>query len=137
MNWLEFVENPAMMRDIYESIPALQGIEVFEVTLRPTDQAFSIGMGLQRYADKPLPQWVQVGYNSIRLDLEVMGIEDIHIQGWSVYPRSDVDLSRREDGKIQVKLVARDVDMHVVAHAVRVARLAAYLRYSLPPYRKE
>ena len=97
MNWHDLSENPRAIGHLYDVVPPLHGMEVVSIRLLRDGPALRIEMDFPRFADHRPERWNPL-WNTVAIQLDFWGIEDLKIEGLSTNPVLDFSVEKTAAG---------------------------------------
>ncbi len=85
MSWHELSRNPLAITHLYDAVPPLHGMEVVSIRLLREGPVLRMEMDFPRFADHRPERW-NPQWNTVAIQLDFWGIEDLKIDGFSVNP---------------------------------------------------
>ena len=80
--WHQYVSNPKAITHLYQEVPPLHGMEVVSIRLLRDGPALRMEMDFPRFADHRPERW-NPKWNTVAIQLDFWGIEDLKIEGFS------------------------------------------------------
>lgn len=121
--WHQYVSNPKAITHLYQEVPALREMVVTLCQLDPRGPSVRIEMDFPRFADHRPQRWNPL-WNTVALQLDFWGIEDLKLEGFSTHPVWDFSIE-----KTAADLLVRAGD--------ESTRLSFRCRSVLPPERSD
>jgi hypothetical protein len=82
-NWLNAVENPKAITSLFEVVPSLEDVEISALNLDHGGPTMTLSI-LLRDSPTTLPvRWQARHFNATAIQLQVLGIESMKLEGWS------------------------------------------------------
>lgn len=124
--WLDALDDPQGIRAIYgDDVPSLTAVPIHEVCLHRDGPRVVLRFDLPRYPTDPPQKWTAQGFNTVQVQLMLVDILELSLDGWS--NESVVDLSlERDDKGVTVATLAGSARCHVRARAAFVTSISAY-----------
>lgn len=91
--WHQYVSNPKAITHLYEEVPPLHGMEVVSIRLLRDGPALRMEMDFPRFADHRPERW-NPQWNTVAIQLDFWGIEDLKIEGFSTNPVLDFSVEK-------------------------------------------
>ncbi|WP_188114265.1 Imm50 family immunity protein [Streptomyces apricus] len=115
-----------MIDSIYRgSPPRLEGVNIHEVVLSREGPSLRVRFDLQEYPAQAPRKWQLQGFNTVQVQLHFGGLRSVEIDGFSVQPVGDIDISK--DGMVEVVISSRETRIRAVADNVYVEKMNAYM----------
>jgi hypothetical protein len=97
MSWYELTRNPKAITHLYQEVPALREMVVTLCQLDPRGPSVRIEMDFPRFADHRPERWNPL-WNTVAIQLDFWGIEDLKIEGFSTNPVLDFSVEKTAAG---------------------------------------
>ena len=127
-DWLEYLDNPEAVLSLFKEVPLLDQPEIIGVELSRDGPQCSIALSLSAYPTVPPARWIRQKANAIALTIELTGVVEISILGWSTVNCVAVSFSRNGDQKLLVQAMGPTTRIEILCGWARVAKLNPYLR---------
>lgn len=133
-NWTDTLLNPEKFKHIFRGeAMSLDAIELHEVLLHRDGPRVTLRFDLDGYPQDPPPKWAAQGCNRVQVQLTLIGVKSLSIQGWSTACTMDLSLVSSEgkvrlsgsDGVVAIDVLADFVDLGAVTAYVDGARAPA------------
>jgi hypothetical protein len=95
-NWWDATANPTAVTSIYSEVPQLRGIRVMSVFVQDDGPTMLIRCCLPTFPDRPPLKWQHRAYNAAVLELRLLGVSGVRLEGWSNDNVGTVALTRNE-----------------------------------------
>ena len=95
--WHQYVFNPKAITHLYQEVPPLHGMEVVSIRLLRDGPVLRIEMDFPRFADHRPERWNPL-WNTVAIQLDFWGIEDLKIEGFSTNPVLDFSVEKTAAG---------------------------------------
>lgn len=103
--WTELIENPKAITAIFSAIPSLDQVQLLRITLSRDGPTVDLAIALNEYPENPSPRWEKSQSNAVVLEIQLMGISALSIEGWSLDNVVTLKLERRESGQLQLEAI--------------------------------
>jgi len=126
VTWLEIAQNPEAVSSLFDTPPSLQGVEVFAVNIDRDGPTVELKIALREYPKAPPARWQMQGANTVVMNLQLVAVAHIEIQGWSTTNRADIEIARSSEGHLQVVVAGGSFKMMARFGFLRIVGLSAY-----------
>jgi hypothetical protein len=124
--WLDAVDDPRGVRAIYgDDVPPLTAVPVHEVCLHRDGPRLVLRLDLPRYPRDPPAKWTAQGFDTVQIQLMLVDVLELSIDGWSNDPVADISLERDGDA-VTVLASAATTRCRARARAATVTEVSAY-----------
>lgn len=123
--WLDAVDDPRALRAIYgDDVPPLTAVPVHEICLHRDGPRLVLRLDLPRYPLAPPAKWTAQGFDTVQIQLMLIDVLELSIDGWSSDPVADITLER--DGDAVTVTCAGTTRCRARAHTATVTKVSAY-----------
>jgi len=126
-NWTDILLNPEKIKHLFrDESTSLDAINLYEVVLHTDGACVTLRFDLASFPQHPPPKWTAQGYNRVQVQLSLIGVASLSIQGWQ--PTCQMDLSLVA-GEENVRLSGSDglITIDVLAEFVKLDSVSAYV----------
>jgi len=126
MEWLNLVQNPESIKNIYSSPPLLKGVRIKSIELRQDGPLLFMRLDLPEYPSKPPIKWEKEGFNTVSLELEFIEISGLRIENWLNDNVADIVIKGTKDA-LCVETVNGNVIVSFSASSLFLMKTSAYM----------
>jgi hypothetical protein len=128
LSWTEFVADATPLTAIFgEQVPSAKGWVLHDLLLSRDGPELRFRVDLPGYPIQPPAKWRAAGFNTVQLQLAVIGVRDLSLRGLATSMIGDLGLSRRE-GAIALTFSGEGVQVEALVDSLLVTRVSAYAR---------
>ncbi|HKX27143.1 MAG TPA: Imm50 family immunity protein [Blastocatellia bacterium] len=127
--WYELADNPKAITELYETVPALERLDLHELLLHRDGPRLTLKANLYPFPEIPPDRWVRNGFNRVIIQLDFWGVQSVSISGWSTEIVIDIEIERINSEEISVLAKPREGDSYFsfVCQDFSIARVAGYM----------
>ena len=125
MEWLAQTENPAAITSLFSSPPSLENIEIMSIKIDCDGPTVDLRLGLREYPKSPPVRWKQLHANAVVLDLQLMAIVSIKLDGWSTTNNATVSI-QRAGARLEVRVTGPTLELRCNCGYVRISGISGY-----------
>ncbi|MFE1415550.1 CPCC family cysteine-rich protein [Streptomyces sp. NPDC058746] len=128
--WLDFVDNPEIIRAVYgeQEVPELDGITVREIRWQWEGPSLLIRFDLPTYPDNPPREWRVSRFDTIQVELRLLDAAAAFEAGQDSSPVGSIVLSTGAAAPVHATLDAERFRARVNAQRAHIQRLSGSLR---------
>jgi hypothetical protein len=126
MYWYQLAENPQALTGLYDKVPLLESVQLFEVCMNREGPALCISVELPNFPDHPPSKWHK-SYNTAQVKLYFFGVELLVMDGWDTTMRISFSMERSENNRILVSIEAANFRMSFNCLGFRIDRITGYM----------
>lgn len=123
--WFTVADNPRAIETLYESVPALRGVELSGLEAR-AEGRLSLVLRLPKYPDRPSPKW-DPRCNAVSVHLAFYGVHRVEFRGATGFPILDVAICRQTDGTLAITAQGSDTRIAFSCSDFRIERFDTYI----------
>ncbi|MFD5409697.1 CPCC family cysteine-rich protein [Streptomyces nojiriensis] len=129
-SWLEFVDNPEMIRAVYgkQAVPELEGITVREIRWHGEGPTLFIRFDLPTYPDNPPHEWRARRFDTVQVELRLVDAGAALEAGADSRPVGSLALSKGGAAPVHATLDAERFRARVNAQRAYIQRVSASLQ---------
>ncbi len=130
-SWLEFVDNPEIVRAVYgeQAVPGLGGVTVREIRWHEEGPSVLIRFDLAEYPDAPPRDWREGRFDTAQVELRFLDAAVALDAGRGSSPAAGITVGKGDEAAaLHVRLDAQWIRARVNAQRAVVQRLTGYLR---------
>lgn len=121
--WLDAVDDARAVRAIYgDDVPSLTAVPVHEIRLHRDGPRVTLRFDLSSYPATPPRKWA--GLNTVQVQLTLVDVLELSVEGWSNDPVADLSLTR--DGDVLTMTSTGATRCRARARAAVVDKISAY-----------
>ncbi|MGW8380521.1 Imm50 family immunity protein [Streptomyces sp. ODS28] len=125
MSWVSALADATPILKVFDgSPPALHGVRVHEVTVQANGPQLLLRVDLAEFPDSPPPKWRMQGFNTVQVEINLVGARDLRLEGFGRDLVVDVELEKEE--LVHLSVDSPDFRLSAVADAVLLAKVSAY-----------
>lgn len=125
MEWLNLVQNPEPIKNIYSNTPLLTGVRIKSLELRQDGPLLIMRIDLPEYPSNPPIKWEKEGFDTVSLDLEFIEISDLRIENWLKDNVTDIIIKGTKDA-LSVETENGNVIVTFTASSLFIMKTSAY-----------
>ena len=124
--WLDLLEDDRGLSAIYgDEVPSLTCVALHEISLHRDGPRVTLRFDLPEYPVHPPEKWLVNEFNVVQVQLMLIGVEDVSLQGLTRDPRVDLTLER--DGQvIKTATQSGSTRLDIRAYAAMITSISAY-----------
>ncbi|MCX5404115.1 CPCC family cysteine-rich protein [Streptomyces sp. NBC_00335] len=129
-SWLEFVDNPEVIRAVYgeRAVPGLDGVTVREVRWHEEGSSVLIRFDLPAYPDAPPREWREGRFDTAQVELRLLDAVVALEAGRAGGHVGSITVGKGDEVPLHVRLDAKWIRARVKARRAVVQGLTGYLR---------
>ncbi|WP_422519383.1 CPCC family cysteine-rich protein [Streptomyces sp. 5.8] len=130
-SWLEFVDNPEIVRAVYgeQAAPGLDGVTVREVRWLEEGPSVLIRFDLAEYPDAPPREWLEGRFDTAQVELRLLDAAVALDAGRGSTSDGSITVGKGDEAAaLHVRLDAKSIRARVHAQRAVVQGLTGYLR---------
>ncbi|MBT2468919.1 hypothetical protein J7E97_13800 [Streptomyces sp. ISL-66] len=129
-SWLEFIDNPEIIRAVYgeQAVPELDGVTVREICWHWEGPSVLIRFDLPAYPDAPPQEWRESRFDTAQVELRLLGAAAALEAGQDCTPVGSIVLGKGSAAPVHVTLDAPRFRARVNARSAVVRAVTGYLR---------
>ncbi|HEV2278273.1 MAG TPA: Imm50 family immunity protein [Acidobacteriaceae bacterium] len=128
MMWISELENPDAIQSIFDEEPSLASVRLMKVELLEEGPTVNVSLALRDYPCRPPLRWSRIKANAARLDLQLPGVSQVTINGWSTDNVVDCTIERSAANEIAVSLRNSKMAFQAICVGIRVSQIKGYQR---------
>jgi Immunity protein 50 len=132
MTWLEFTENPKAISSLFDPIPSLNGVEIMSIKLARDGPTADLAIGLSECPFSAPSKWRGPDANAVVVELQLMGLESVEIEGWSTANWADIEIVRKSAAQLELLARTEKIRIHCVFGFLRILGVSPYTRVAHP-----
>jgi hypothetical protein len=127
-NWLEAIENPEAVTSLFDRAPSLESVEITTLDLDRDGPTLTLSVLLRDYPVRPPTRWQRSGFNTAAIRLQMLGVENVMLEGWSTENRATITVERDLGGLLIVQAKGATFQLRCSCGWLRVDGVSAYHR---------
>lgn len=128
--WYQNVEKNTYFEQLYNSIPKLEDVTIFEIKMNDSGGRANIKIKMPFYADNPPPKWSVRNYNAVVLELCFNAIESIKIDTSSRRFKGKIDVWKDARGYVNFQINGT-IKLDIVAEVCSIGDIKGYLTHTI------
>jgi hypothetical protein len=128
MTWSKLLENPQAVTNLFDSGPSLEDVEITSLTMERDGPTIAMSILLREFPTKPSPRWKRNGVNAVLMRLQLLQVESITVEGWSILNRATITLDRGNADQVQVRAAGQKLRLKCTCGWLRVDGVNGYHR---------
>jgi hypothetical protein len=125
--WAEFLESPKAV-EMFNPEPSLDNVRLSALLLDHNGPAVTMTIQVRDYPVNPPVKWRIQQYNTVTIEVQGVGLEQITMAGWAVDNLVSMVINRLPEGKLS---------LHATGQATEIEMRCGWLRIlGVKPYRK-
>ncbi len=128
--WLDLLANPDTIKAIYhDTVPSLNSVNIYEVIFHQDGPRVTLRFDLSIYPAAQPKKWESQGFNTVQVQLDIVGVTKSSFTGWETKNLVDIELSGLDNS---VRLNASTGQFKVELHGASafVQKVSGYCRNS-------
>lgn len=126
-NWLSAVENSKAITSLFDVVPSLEDVEISALNLDRGGPTMTLSI-LLRDCPTTLPaRWQTRRFNATSIQLQILGIESITLEGWSTDNRASITIEG-SPGNLILRATGSKLRLQCVCGWLNVEGVAPYER---------
>jgi hypothetical protein len=127
--WIDELENPQAVRDIFPDCPELTSVELMTVNMDREGPTVTVNIGFSQLPSQIPLKWKAGKANALIVKLQLLAVTTVNIDRWSTVNVVDIVLRREAQDTVVFRASGSTTSIECKAQFVRVL--------SLKPYQKE
>ena len=127
--WIEKLDNPSAIKNIFDVPPELNDVEIVSITIRRDGPGVILELILNERPSRPSPRWQLMDVNAISLKLQLFIIERFLLEGFTTDTKASLHIGGVKGERISVSVTGPNVKMNCSCRFLSVE--------GITPYRKE
>jgi hypothetical protein len=124
--WIDSFDFKEKVLSVYQGCPSLDDAYLHEVKLHQDGPHCTLRFNLRDYPNAPPKEWLEKGYNTVQLTMQLWGLKTIEIRGFSTENYVNIHFDRFDQ---QFKFsVTGTTNISGVADFAMIEKLSAYKR---------
>lgn len=124
--WVDALSDAGPIKGVYrQEVPSLAGVVLHEICLHRDGPRITLRFDLPSFPADPPKKWVDQGFGIAQIELMLIGIEKLSLQGWSNQVTADVSIVY-EGERIRARLSSAEVNADITAESALVSSISAY-----------
>lgn len=133
--WLDLLEDATSLRSLYGNYtPSLEPVHLHEISLHRDGARVNLRFDLEEYPKDPPKKWRILGFNTVQVQLALIGIRELSLRGWSSRMDAKMSLSREVDC-LRVIMSTSFMAIDIKAEWAMMVKVSAYLSNETEPHR--
>jgi hypothetical protein len=128
MNWLDAVQNPKAIKEIFEVVPSLKDVEVVSFLIDRDGPTVVVHLALNEPPDRLPARKKRIGANAVTLKLQLLGVDELALEGWATENRASVEIKLDSVRRIEVSIDGSTMRFKSRCQWVRIEGVEAYQR---------
>ena len=133
MTWQNLLENPEAIASLFDGAPSLENVDIASITMDHDGPTVTLSILLRDFPNKPSPRRKTTGVNAVAMRLQLLGLESLTIEGWSILNRATINIERRDADRIQLAAVGQKLRLKCTCGWLRVEGVTGYHREKEAP----
>jgi hypothetical protein len=112
--WHENLEKNFFVLDLYNTIPQLNNVRIAQIKILDEGDNISLVFDMPYFADRPPQKWVNLGYNTVVVELDFFEIKEVMLKSINSRYRCNIEIRKDKDdtyiiditGSIEAKIKA-------------------------------
>ncbi|WP_158710977.1 Imm50 family immunity protein [Streptomyces albus] len=126
-SWRGLLRNGDLLAPYYVQIPDIDRVVIHSTYLDRRGPTLVLRLDLPRFADRPLPEWIEAGCDRIQCHVKFLALSDVRIQRVRFPAEARINIDRREDGRIGVRVASDIGDMEFISSdSLTVGHIGAF-----------
>jgi Immunity protein 50 len=126
--WIDELENPQAIRNIFPNCPDLTGVELMTVSIDRDGPTVVVNIGVNELPPQIPPKWEGEKANALVIKLQLLAVTAVSIERWSTVNVVDIALRREGPESIVFRAVGSTTSIECKARFIRVLSLSPYQR---------
>jgi hypothetical protein len=126
MAWYDFALNPKVVRGYYSTPPALDYLDLQELSLHRKGSALHFSANLTPFPDMPSKRW-PVDADTARIEFALVGVRCLTIEGWATDIRGVFAVERLAEHQLRFSFRSDATVIHGECILVRINRITGYV----------
>lgn len=121
--WLEFVNNPQVIQELYDDEPDLSSSDLFHVLADERGASITLGFRTDQTPVRHGLNWDPGNFNSFEFYLTFFDVQGFTVKGWGAPARKEITYSCSATGNLSVTIVSVDTFLEFQARAASVTSM--------------
>lgn len=122
-SWLELLDNPQIIQDLYDVEPDLSSSELFHVLVDERGNSITLGFQTDQTPARHGLDRDPGDFNSFEFYLTFFDVQGFTVKGWGAPAEKEITYSRSATGNLSVKIVSVGTLLEFQARAASVANV--------------
>ncbi|MCF6525064.1 Imm50 family immunity protein [Streptomyces sp. JJ36] len=128
MSWTTILSDAGGIDHVYGGYPPeLAQVRLHEVTVHRDGPRVTLRLDLPLYPQSPPKKWLTQGFNTVQINLMLVGVRGISLLGFSANPLVDVEIRETGSGCVEVKIDAPELKFSATGMSLLVSNVSAYM----------
>lgn len=128
MTWIDSLENPEAVKSVFGITPSLDSIDLILITMNRDGPTVTLNIALNETPSTSSAKWQKIGANAVTLDLQLLAVETLSVDGWSSDTNVKLKIDQSDDGKIRVLALGTRIKLDCTCRFIKVHSITGYRR---------
>jgi len=102
--WFEILDGNRFIINLYVKVPELKNVRIEGIKIHNEGRKVTIEFDMPFYAEIPPKRWMNLGFNSILVEVNFFDIHEINLQSIESKYRADIKIYKDEIDLINMKI---------------------------------
>ncbi len=126
MVW-DHIDNSIAILNMYKNVPELKAVRIKELTLSENGPTAILKFDLNSLPDLPPKKWLREKYNTVHIELNLSGIENIALNGWDTHNIATISIDIDLDHQRKVTIDNENIHICLLCKAISINTISPYL----------
>ncbi|ULO09519.1 hypothetical protein H1230_12515 [Paenibacillus sp. 19GGS1-52] len=102
--WHNILQGSKFISNLYNDVPQLKNVRISALKIQDEGRKVSIEFDIPIYTERPPQKWVDLGYNTVFVEIDFFDISDISLKSVGNKFIGDIEIDEVESGLIIINI---------------------------------
>lgn len=102
--WHQYLQENRFISTLYSAVPQLNNVRISALKILDEGRRVTIQFDMPVYTEKPPQKWVDSGYNTVFVEVDLFDIREISLKSMDKNYRGDIEIKKDENGLIAISI---------------------------------
>lgn len=133
--WVNNLSRNTFMLNLYKEVPPLKDVRIQAIKIEDEGSIVSLNFDMPIFADSPPKKWLQLGDNTVFVELDFFCISGLTIKSYDKPYRGDICIKQDKKGMLEVG-ISGSLDANFKAESGMVQSVRGYFSNKEKVYNK-
>jgi hypothetical protein len=128
MHWLDAIQNPEAIKQIFEVPPTLGDVEVVSVLISRDGPTVEVHLALDETPNRLSARLKTIHANAVTLKLQLLEVDELTLEGWATENRASIDIAANDAKNIEVSIKGSTMRFRCHCRWIRIDGVTPYRR---------